>query len=520
VSDAPRGDLGGPGLFEPSLQPPPRFTTRSISYLSIVNFAAQVGDRLFSFGQVAVIAALFGAGTNADIFFLASIVPLTIGAVIGEPLGRAFLTMLVKARDARDGAELAAAGFLLGVAATGAVTLLYLPVAWAVVRIAAPAGSSAIGPWFVFAALGPAMGSIYYLGAVLLWLERYELAALRIPLSSLSVLVAMIVASQRKGTDLSLAVAVAIGTVLALVLLYIAVARWLGILWGFKITRRAVREATASRGRLFGPVIGGIVGGQAVVLIERVLAAPLGIGAVATISYARGIAGAPAAVGVAMGAGTYPAVVRAQAIGARDYLQDSIVRGLRFTATVSVSIALLVGLFATNLVQVLFQRGQFVPSSTHRVATILAAFAVSTFASNLIGFLAQMLYGLDRFSALLWVQVAVFAAYLALAPGLRIVGGLVGLGIAFSLAQLAGAGTAYFLTSRRVSLDAKALRRRVVVPVVWRTLPIALGLGLLRIGEGKLGIGPIVGIALAGAIVVVGSVTTLALERAPRLRNL
>jgi len=50
----------------------PGLAARSSAFIGSVNLVAQVGDKLLSFGQIIVIAAVFGSTTRADTFSRAS----------------------------------------------------------------------------------------------------------------------------------------------------------------------------------------------------------------------------------------------------------------------------------------------------------------------------------------------------------------------------------------------------------------------------------------------------------------
>ena len=56
--------------------------------------------RIGAFGQVLLIAAVLGSTIRADLYFIASIVPLTIGNVVGEALAAAVLPRRAAGRDA------------------------------------------------------------------------------------------------------------------------------------------------------------------------------------------------------------------------------------------------------------------------------------------------------------------------------------------------------------------------------------------------------------------------------------
>jgi putative peptidoglycan lipid II flippase len=497
------------------------FAARSVAYIGALNFVAQIGDRGLAFAQVALVAALFGVGTPADQYFLASVVPLTIGFVLGEPFNRAFLTLLVRTRDRAEGTALAAAGLILCSLTLIIATLTYVVCVIVVVPAASPAGSPDLAPWLVFALTGPAMGLSLYFGAILLWLERYAWAAVRLPLTSCaSLTAAAVLAAWTHPSVAELVAAVTGGYVFAGFALYLVVAWSLGAAWPARVTRAALRNALASHRRLAGPMVGGVVGGQVIVLMERLFAAPLGPGAVASISYARGLAGAPAAVGVAVGAGSYPAIVRAEAARSRDYLLGALVRGLRVSAALGAALSIFIAMYADGIVQVLFERGSFTDASSERVSRLLIAFALSTLAANLVGFLAQVLYGLDRFTALFYAQGVVFVAYIVLAPGLRAWAGLTGLAVAFSLAQSAGAVLSYVLAARAIGADRHVLHEQVLAPLLRYVGPVAVALGAYRLITDAVGMAPLPTVVSAAAILVLVAGGSIAASSAPEGRRL
>ena len=444
--------------------PPPRFARRSVAFLGSLNFVGQFADRLLTFGQVALLAAIFGTGTRADLFFLASIIPLTVGSSLGEPIARAFLTQLVRERTRAEATAVAAAGFLATLGVLLAVTALYLAAAAAIVPVDSPAGSHSLAPWVAAAAIGPAMGLAAYVSAVLLWLEHYTWAAARLPIGSAAGVVFLGVAATQTKDVAWFLLAWSLGYLVTVVALYARIARDLGAWWMFAHSRAARQRALALRRKLVAPTLGSILGGQVIVLVERALAASLGPGAVSLISYARGIAGAPTIVGTALGAGAYPALVRAEAAHAYDYLRSSVKSGLRLTILAGSGLALYLALFGTSLVSFFFQRGAFGNSSSDQVGRIVAAFAVSTAAGVVIGYLVQVIYGVDRFSAVLYVQVVVLFAYLIAVFAGRSWFGLTGLAIGFSVSQVVGVATACFLAARRIGLRLAELLRGVLLP--------------------------------------------------------
>jgi peptidoglycan biosynthesis protein MviN/MurJ (putative lipid II flippase) len=82
---------------------PQLFAQRSASFIGILLLAGRLLERAGAFGQVLLIAVVLGSTTRADLYFIASIVPLALGNVVGEALSAAILPRA--AREAEAEAE-------------------------------------------------------------------------------------------------------------------------------------------------------------------------------------------------------------------------------------------------------------------------------------------------------------------------------------------------------------------------------------------------------------------------------
>jgi putative peptidoglycan lipid II flippase len=453
---------------------------RSGGFIGIANLACRGFDRLFAFTQIVIIAYAFGASNGADVFFLASIVPMTIGVVVGEALSRSLLTMLVSTERAAPPKELAAAGAVISVAIVSSMIALYLAIALPFVAWLHPDGSSALGPWIAFAPLGIALALSGYLGGVLVWQHRYVGAALRFPLGGGAALALLAMAIRFTDGVNTVAVGVSLGYVLALIPLYAMVATRLGNDWVFHATHRGFKAAWSGRRRVGAGVGAGLIGGQLIVLLERLLAAPLGAGAVASLAYARGVAGAPALATEALAAGAYPGFVRAHSAGDRSFLRQSFLVWFRIALLVGVAFAGFFFLFGHDVIAVLFERGRFGNTEVAHTGGLLVAFALSTLAGGMAALFVTTLYGLDRFTGILYRELGVFVAYLVLAPSLRLAYGTVGLAWAFSIAQAAGAVLAGALVVRHLGLGVRGLVRDGLLPLALPITTLVAGLFAVR----------------------------------------
>src|SRR3712207_1688966 len=78
---------------------PGRLTTRSASFIGSMTLAGRILERAAALGQIVVLAAFLGATTQADLYFIASIVPLMIGGLLGEAFYVSILPALSRRSD-------------------------------------------------------------------------------------------------------------------------------------------------------------------------------------------------------------------------------------------------------------------------------------------------------------------------------------------------------------------------------------------------------------------------------------
>jgi putative peptidoglycan lipid II flippase len=454
---------------------------RTTAFIGILNLAARAADRLLNFGQIVVVAWIFGAGPNADIYFLAAVVPVTIALVVGDPLGRATLTALAVSQDRARGARFGAAGFVVAAGLLVTLTLVYVVASVVVVKLTTPSGSGALGPWLAFAPVIVLAGLSGYLGGLLIWAERYGWAAFQGPLSTLLGLLLMIgVATTMHHSLVLTALAISAGYAAALAVAFVALGRNLGRWWLLDLGRREIRDALLVSRQVVSPAIGQVIGGQALVVIERAVALTIGVGAVSTLAYARGISAAPVFIAQAIGAGVYPGIVRANSVGETRFVRDLFLTALRVNLFAGCCFVLYFALFGPSIGAALLARGALSTQSAETVGHILIAFAPSTAATGVLIFVVAVLFGIGEFRGILERAVVGLIAYLVLVPALLPLHAW-GLAFAFSLSQVIGAVFALLLVARKVDLSARLLGA-ALVPVAWLVLPVGIAMVGYRVG--------------------------------------
>jgi len=482
-----------------------RRTSRSASFISTVTLGGRVLERVGAFGQILLIAAFFGATTQSDLYFVASIVPLTLGGILGEALYASVLPSL--SHSSEDEIErIACAGFWISTALLVVATLGYVVVLTIVVHVASPAGSDSLGPWLAFAPIAIFLGLGGYLSAVLLRLEHYFWPPFRSAASTIVGVGLSALALALTDSIVWVAVAVTTGFAVAFVLLVVELARAMGSAPFKAPTREALHTVVGVRAKFIPSVTAGVLGGQVFVFLERALAASLGVGAVTAISYARGVAFTPAIVAQSIALGVYPGMLRAHAAGDTRMLRGSFVAGLRTVLFLAICTGAFVALYAGSITGLLFGHGKLSSAAQLEVSRALAAFSVAIVGTMLMIITARVFGAIDRFHGIVVSQTIALALYVPLALLLRPPLGPAGLALAFGVAELTGGMYAVLRCARFLDVSLVRLFRAVLVPACAHAAAVVLVLVSVRYGIhpgsnaveaiGGLAVGALVGAAV------------------------
>ncbi|NUT56480.1 MAG: hypothetical protein HOQ03_10935 [Thermoleophilia bacterium] len=477
----------------------PRFAARSASFIGLMLLAGRVLERLGAFGQILLIAAFLGSTTRADLYFIASIVPLTLGNVVGEALAAAVLPRA--ARDGEEGASrIFSAGLWIAAVTLTGLTLLYLVAVAIFVPRTMPAGTASLLPWLAYAPLGVFFGLGSYCAAPLLHYERYAWPALRGATATIVGfgLSALVLALGGGVVWIGLAISTGYGIALLLLLAELASIGRAALLRPPRPS--AVGDVLALWRKLAASAASGVIGGQVFVLIERILTAPLGVGAVASISYARGVAYTPAILGQSIAAGVYPSVLRAHAAGERDFVRARFLSGLRLTLFVTAVSGAFLALFSSEIASVLFGRDEVTPESLHDVQRSLLAFSLALLGWMLTIYGSRLFGALDVFRGLILQEIVALAVYLAIVFPLREGFDVPGVALAFGIGQVAGGIFGMALVAVRLRVRSIGVLGGALAPAVVRSLPVVLALVAVKLGLDASAGTPDLVVAMLGAL--------------------
>ncbi|MEE1797161.1 lipid II flippase MurJ [Streptomyces sp. JV176] len=165
---------------------------------------------------------------------------------------------------------------------------------------------------------------------------------------------------------------------------------------------------------LLVPVIAFALSRQSQVLIERFLAAPLPAGAISHLNYAQKVAQIPMTLSLMLCTVTFPVVARAMAAGETDRARRRVERDLALAGIIVLIGAATVISCAPQIIEVLFQRGEFHAADTAATAAVMRVYALGLLGHTLVGALVRCYFSAAR---PLWFPALAMTAGLALTGG-------------------------------------------------------------------------------------------------------
>jgi putative peptidoglycan lipid II flippase len=402
---------------------------------------------------VAVVAALFGATGASSTYFLALIVPITLGVSTSEAFYTALLPRFT--RRTRPPRVLLYSSLRIAAALVLAGTAVY-------VGILVAASPDRVSVWIAFSPLIAATGLNGVYAAFLTAERRYALAILRVPLGTgITLAITALVLPFWESTT-ALAIAVSAGQLATLALLAVQAH---GAPTGDTTERITVRSLFSSSAAVF---VSTLLGGQLVLVVERFLANGLVAGAVALLAYARGIALLPVMFAQAVGSGVFPAAAERFKALERDSLKRLAVNAMRLSVLAGLVSTAYVVICRRELVQLAFERHAFTASDTVTTATLVGILAVALTGASLTASGARTLFALGRRREVLVVSAAALALYVVAAVVLRGAYGLNGLAAAFPIASTAAGVVLAAVLVRRLGVGLGHVARE------WVAAPLAL----------------------------------------------
>jgi len=232
---------------------------------------------------------------------------------------------------------------------------------------------------------------------------------------------------------------------------------------------------------LMGPGTIGLAATQVNLFVNTVLATSQGTGAASWLTYAFRLMYLPIGLfGVSIGTAVLPAVSRHATAGDTASMRRTVSRGLALMLALNVPATLGLVVLAQPIVQLLFERGRFLPADTAATAAALRLYAVGLAGYSAVRIASPTFYaiGESRVPAIV-SGVAIVVNVSASVLLVRAIG-FAGLALGTSLAAIANAALLLWLLRRRLGgLDERRLLS-TLAKVVASAIAMAIVAGALQ----------------------------------------
>jgi putative peptidoglycan lipid II flippase len=210
---------------------------------------------------------------------------------------------------------------------------------------------------------------------------------------------------------------------------------------------------------LMAPGTLGLAATQINLFINTLLATSQGTGAVSWLTYAFRVMYLPIGLfGVSIATAVLPAAARSAALDDSKAVRETVSRGLVLMLMLNIPATFGLLALAAPIVQLLFERGRFLPSDTTSTAVALQYYAVGLVGYSATRIASPVFYALGRSRVPVAVSAGSMALNLLAALLLVRIAGFRGLALATSLAALANGGALLLLLRAELrGLDGRRL---------------------------------------------------------------
>lgn len=493
----------------------PAATSTSSSEVPVAHFAsltlaALILDRAFALLMTVLMSAAFGAGSRLDVYLVAVAGPTVISILLGDMAYSLLLPEFMRIRCEPD-----AASETWGLIGFATVMLFLLTVAYAclwTVSVLALRGDGDLlrlglttTPLILFVGIS-AVGATALIAA-----DRYLVASMRFPVSSLVSIIAFLILLGTGFGVFGLALSVVTGALGAAVLV---TAMLVGIIRRpFLRFRRAVAPPYAKRLRRASVALflTGAVS-QASTPIERLMGLWLGGGVVSSLNYGRVLVSPPLLLSQSVATASYPKFVGLKLRNSQG-LSVALSRAIGMVIFLALPISILLIVITGPLVDVVYHRGAFDHQAVVRTTVSAAILAAGVVPISISAVVIRFIYATRGPAKVTVVTSLSLGVYILMALVLGLAFNYPGLAMASTLSGFATALAVLAVASRDNSLGWSLVPIRSILSAVSGGLGMAVCMivarSLLRFSDGLAGrvedlvVATFVGCAAYGAIAYV-----------------
>jgi putative peptidoglycan lipid II flippase len=431
-------------------------TNRRIFAAMVAVGIATLFGKIVAMARDMAVASFFGTSDAVDAFFIALAVPSYVSQVLTGSLPVALVPVYLRVQE-RDGVRAAArllSSLVIVAGALVAVASVLLALAAPIVLPLAGAtfgGAKLALTYRLFLIILPAIfisGISGVFAGVLNAHERFVLAALTPAFMSVMSMAFLLVAGHRWGIY-ALAIGMSVGYLAEVLVLAFAVGRRkLFAATPWRVWRHVeVREVLSQ----YAPLLIGAALMSSSPLIDQTMAASLGAGKVAALSYGSKIVAA--GLGIAITAVTtaiFPHFSRMVATEDWAGLRHTTRTYSRLVLAGTVPTVLLIVVFSSPIIRALFERGAFTPSDTLVVANIQTLFALQIpfYVLGMIGVRLLSATGANR--TLMWISIGNFVTNIVGNYICMQIWDVAGIALSTSIVYMLSATALYICVARRI----------------------------------------------------------------------
>jgi putative peptidoglycan lipid II flippase len=384
-------------------------------------------SRVLAMGREMVMSAYFGAGYYTDAFNAAFRVPNLLRDLFAEgALSSAFVPAFIRCMADKGEAEawLLANKVInvLTVVLAGITLLFYFGASWFVYLLAAPFASipgkfeltvqmtRIMSPFLLFVALAAAVMGMLNAGG------RFFMPAMApAAFNVCAILAGIFLSPLMPGIGLDPVVSMAIGALIggaSQLFVQLPSAYRTGFRFQFVLDFKdpGVRQIA----KIMLPAVIGLSATQINMAVDTQLAGSYGNGPISYLNYAFRLIQLPIGLfGVSIATTTLTAVSLQAATNRIEQLRHTVASSLRMAACLTFPATVGLVLFRREIIQLLYQRGLFLPSDTARTSQVLLLYAVALFAYSGVKILVPTFYALSETRTPVRLSVVTVAAKIA-----------------------------------------------------------------------------------------------------------
>jgi putative peptidoglycan lipid II flippase len=202
---------------------------------------------------------------------------------------------------------------------------------------------------------------------------------------------------------------------------------------------------------LMGPGTLGLAATQVNIFVNTLLATSQGTGAVSWLNYAFRVMYLPIGLfGVSIATAVLPAVSQHAAVDDDDGIRETVSGGIALMLVLNVPATFGLIVLATPIVELLFERGRFLPADTASTAAALRLYAIGLIGYSTARIVSPTFYALRQSRLPVIVSACTIAANVVISVVLVRLIGFQGLALGTSLAALANGGLLMLLLRKRL----------------------------------------------------------------------